>query len=182
VAKTPANRRVEEPVSGIFRESMRLQRDGRGWSQDALARRLSTELGKPIHQSTVGKWETGARRLSLDDAVAIASVLNTPLVHMLAGSYLRGKDVRVKVTPKSPAVMPEEMRKWVRGYSALTWHDFRNFMASVVPEDEEFGPILERLAAAQAASDAAVTQFTQDMVDDEERLLGEQEEKGDSDG
>jgi transcriptional regulator with XRE-family HTH domain len=177
MAKIPANRTNEEQVSAIFRKSMRLQREGRGWSQDALARRLSTELGKEIHQSTVGKWETGARRLTLDDAIAIASVLNTPLVHMLAGSYLRGENVRVKVTPKAPAVMPEEFRKWVRGYSALTWHDFRNFMASVVPEDEEFGPILERLAAGQAASDAAVAQVAQDFIDDEARLEAEQKEE-----
>jgi transcriptional regulator with XRE-family HTH domain len=172
----------ELPVSAIFRESMRQQRDLRGWSQDALARRMTTELGREIHQTTIGKWETGSRRLTLDDAVAIANVLNTPLVHMLAGSYLRGRDVRVKVTPKRQGLMPEEMRQWVRGYKALTWHEAQRFIASLDPDDEEFGPILERLAAAKAASDAAVAQLAQDMVDDEERLLGEQETKEENDG
>ena len=169
----------ELPVSEVFRKSMRLQRDGRGWSQDAMARMLSAALGKEIHQSTIQKWEAGSRRLTLDDAVAIADVLNTPLVHMLAGSYLRGADVRVKLAPTRAALMPQEVRKWVRGYDAPTWHDVRNFMASLVPEDEEFRPILERLAAVQAASDTVVAQLAQDLVDDEARLEAEQKEEND---
>jgi transcriptional regulator with XRE-family HTH domain len=67
-----------------FRENLRRQREGEGWTQGELARRLrdtgATALG---HQTTLARIESGQRAVRLDEAVTLAQVLNTTLDALL---------------------------------------------------------------------------------------------------
>src|SRR4051812_47691159 len=104
----------ELSASNVFAESMRLMRRERGgMSQRALADRLR-EFGLDVHQTTIGKWETGQRRFTLDEALAISLALDVQLVHMLAGSYLRGRNqFAVKIAPGVDSLAPPTMREWL---------------------------------------------------------------------
>jgi transcriptional regulator with XRE-family HTH domain len=141
----------ELSASKVFAQSMRVMREGRGWSQKQLADEL-TKLGYPVHQTTIGKWETGARRLTLDDALVISSALSLQLVHMLSGSYLRGRDVQVKLTPKLHGFVPSTMRNWLRGQQSLPWEDAWRFRTEVSDDERTaFTKLMEERAAASRA-------------------------------
>ncbi|WP_234042549.1 helix-turn-helix domain-containing protein [Streptomyces marianii] len=49
-------------------------RQRRGWDQRALAQRV-TDAGRPMSPSVLGKVETAARRVDVDDLVALAAAL-----------------------------------------------------------------------------------------------------------
>lgn len=63
-----------EPAK-IFGQQLRLVRMRRGWSQQDLVDRLS-QLGFPVDRSAIAKIETGARGVSVDEALAIAVALD----------------------------------------------------------------------------------------------------------
>ena len=69
--------------SEVFVEQMRIQRARKGWTQKQLAARLA-KLGFVVHQTTIGKWEAGERRISLDEALAISVALDVDPAHMVA--------------------------------------------------------------------------------------------------
>jgi transcriptional regulator with XRE-family HTH domain len=156
--------------SEVFAASMKAQRRGRGWTQHQLADRLG-ELGYPVHQTTIGKWETGGRRgITLDDALAISNALDVQLVHMLAGSYLRGRDIRVKIArDERTALHPEQMRRWLGGTEKLPWQNGKRFFMEHMGEEE----VAARLGAAR---DEAAATLVQGLLEDEERT--EQENEG----
>ncbi|WP_353650083.1 helix-turn-helix transcriptional regulator [Nakamurella sp. A5-74] len=61
-----------------FAVNVRSTRDRLDMSQADLAEAVRLR-GHPFHQTTIYKIETGARRVNLSEAVAIAQVLDTPL-------------------------------------------------------------------------------------------------------
>lgn len=156
----------ELTASRVFAESMRLQREGRGWSQRRLAERLN-ELGLDVHQTTVGKWETGKRKFTLDEALAISSALNVQLVHMLAGSYLRGrKPFAVKIAPEVPSLAAPSMLKWLRGLQALPGSDAWRYMTEV--SDEEKLEWIKNRAAIGAQARKAADQWLEQELKEED--------------
>lgn len=60
-------------------------RQGRGWDQPRLAQ-LVTEAGRPMSTSVLGKIESSARRVDVDDLIAIAAALDVPPVQLLPGT------------------------------------------------------------------------------------------------
>lgn len=60
------------------------QRQRRGWDQRHLAERV-TAAGRPMSPSVLGKIESGARRVDVDDLVALASALDVPPGRLLPG-------------------------------------------------------------------------------------------------
>lgn len=122
--------------SEIFVEQMRAQRERRGWSQRQLAERLDT-LGLRVHQTTVGKWESGERGLSLDEALAITAALDLAPVHMISGSYLeaQGRQPAVTLGGEMSAATAREMRQWVRGERPLRGQDERRFRTEIAPDE-----------------------------------------------
>jgi transcriptional regulator with XRE-family HTH domain len=80
--KTQSTIGFEEKLASVVQS----ERERRGWSPAELARRL-TEAGAPMNQTSIWKIENGEprRRIMLDEAVAIARVLNLSLYTMLEG-------------------------------------------------------------------------------------------------
>jgi transcriptional regulator with XRE-family HTH domain len=159
----------ELPVSEVFAQSIRALRKRRGWNQQQLAERL-TKLGHRAHQTTVGKYETGRRRPTLDDAIAIATALDTDLIYMLDGSWLtedeegHRRDVRVRLVNNVPerfagGLLPRDVRRWLRGEQPLPWQDIYRFR-NPVPRDVwlESRQRRDELAAASRAASDAVAQ------------------------
>jgi len=67
----------------IFRRRLLEFRRVRGWSQPDLVRRLAREHDIDWHPTTLSKVEKGDRGITLDEAVAIASVFDVSLDQML---------------------------------------------------------------------------------------------------
>jgi transcriptional regulator with XRE-family HTH domain len=159
---------------------MKVRRRARGWSQRELAERLERELGYPVHQTTVAKWEKpGRRRLALDDALAIASALDVPLVSMLDGTLLHPW-IRVKVVPKRPALHPREVQQWLKAEKTLPWQNARAF--AIALGEEKWWELASNLAAGEADRQRVIEQTTQALREDEERGLARQEKEENDDG
>lgn len=65
-----------------FTRRLREARTRRGWSQAELAKRV-TALGHALDKTALTKLEGGNRKVTLDDAVALAAALDVPLLAML---------------------------------------------------------------------------------------------------
>ncbi len=61
-----------------FRETLRRERESRGWSQAHLAR-LLTARGLTIYPTTVAKIEAGERSARIDEMVAVADIIQVSL-------------------------------------------------------------------------------------------------------
>jgi transcriptional regulator with XRE-family HTH domain len=122
--------------SEVFAEQMRIQRDRRGWTQRQLAARLS-KLGLVVHQTKIGKWESGERRITLDEALAISVALDVSPAHMIAGSYsdeaLRGPTIALSAA--TAPVSARQMRMWVRGQQSLWGQDEKRYYTEVAPDE-----------------------------------------------
>lgn len=72
--------------SAVFARRMREARERADMSQVVLARGITLRLGVTVDQTTVARMERGERGIRLDEAVAIADVLNVPLARLLGDS------------------------------------------------------------------------------------------------
>ncbi|WP_406420894.1 helix-turn-helix domain-containing protein [Streptomyces sp. NBC_00842] len=70
------------PAGAHAAQAVARLRDTRGWDQRELAVRL-TQAGRPASQPTVSRMESGARRIDIDDLVALAAVLGAPASALL---------------------------------------------------------------------------------------------------
>lgn len=69
---------LQQLASETFRDALPTWRDARGITQAELADAMR-EAGFPFHQQTVLKIEQGTRKITLDEAVEISRILDTPL-------------------------------------------------------------------------------------------------------
>jgi transcriptional regulator with XRE-family HTH domain len=122
--------------SDVFVEQMRIQRARKGWTQKQLAARLA-KLGFDVHQTTIGKWEAGERRITLDEALAIAVALDVDPTHMVAGSYSDVPFARpsIALSPKTPPLSARQMRMWVRGQQPVWGQDEKRYYTEVGPDE-----------------------------------------------
>jgi transcriptional regulator with XRE-family HTH domain len=122
--------------SEVFAEQMRVQRARKGWTQKQLAARLAT-LGFGVHHTTVGKWESGERRVTIDEALAISIALDVAPAHMLAGSYSERtvRRPRIALSRKTPAVSARQLRLCIRGQQPLWGQDERRYFSEVAPDE-----------------------------------------------
>lgn len=164
-------------ASEIFAVQMRIQRERKGWTQKQLASRL-VALGFPVHQTTVGKWESGDRRISLDDALAISAALDVSPASMISGAFLPvpPSAAVIALSGETPPVSGLEMRMWVRGQQPLWGQDERRYFTEVPADEWEgmrsagMGSLLQdvqRLVHAWAAGDRRAVDDTIDAIDDE---------------
>ena len=129
--KKPQARRPSE----IFAERVRAVREARRWNQQDLADRLA-EIGAPTDRATVARTETGARGISLDDAITYSVALGSQLIHMVVG--VTGE--RVALAPDLD-VSDVTARRWLRGQLSLEDEhealqgDERTYF-SEIPEEE----------------------------------------------
>ncbi|MFF2331815.1 MULTISPECIES: helix-turn-helix domain-containing protein [unclassified Streptomyces] len=84
------------------------QRQARGWDQRHLAERV-TATGRPMSLSVLGKVEAGARRVDIDDLVAIAAAFDVPPALLLPGS----DDEAAPADPFAEAAQPGAVRRRV---------------------------------------------------------------------
>lgn len=74
-------------ISSAFARQLKYRREDLGLSQAEIARRMTEVAGLPMHQQTVAKIERQQRAVNIEEAFAFASVLEAPLMDMLAGGY-----------------------------------------------------------------------------------------------
>lgn len=78
-----AARRLEiGEAGGRVAAEVTAHRQRRGWDQRTLAERV-TAVGRPMSTSVLGKVESGARRVDIDDLVALAAALEVRLAQLL---------------------------------------------------------------------------------------------------
>ena len=99
----------------VFARRMTDVRKRRTWTQAELARRLA-EVGHVISRIRIAKLETGTTQPTISDLFAIAYVLDTSPLYLLA-PIEREPDVLV-VGGLQPA-SPDEVRAWLRGETGL---------------------------------------------------------------
>ena len=115
--KKPAAKRTKpagaaRSPNGHFRYQLAEARKARGFSQAQLAKRL-TEIGYKMHETSIARIESGERRVSLDDAMAISLALGCQLAQLVAPP---DATARVEITER--AVFPSEhVREWIGGSS-----------------------------------------------------------------
>jgi transcriptional regulator with XRE-family HTH domain len=125
--------KVKAPAtaSEAFGRQVKVARKLLHLSQADLANRLSgLGIDKP-HQTTVARLETGGRRVSVDDALAVAAALGVSPLHLFAASFTQDT---VPVTPKLEAG-PQQMRRWLAGQVQLPSLDEDAFF-ELVPDEE----------------------------------------------
>ena len=143
--------------SEVFAEQMRIQRERKGWTQKQLAARLG-KLGYVVHQTTVGKWETGERRISIDEALVISVALDVSPSYMISGSYLDGTFTGpgIALSARTPPVSARKMLTWLRGQQPLWGQDEKRFHTEVAPDE---------WLAMQRAGVAELLRGVQELVD-----------------
>lgn len=123
--------------SEVFRKRLREVRQIRGWTQKELAEALS-RTGADLNEFTITRMESGKRRVSLDEAVAIAAVLGPSLLHMVVPLEERG---RVDLAPKMPAKVIDA-RAWIRGQRPLRRADEQLFYFQTPPSEADWFPVV----------------------------------------
>jgi transcriptional regulator with XRE-family HTH domain len=106
LSSTESEERKQRP-SQVFAKRLRETREARGFTQTELAQ-LVTGKGQPISKAALLRIERGKRGLSLDEAFALAQVLNVAPAHLLSPP----DDEQVWLTP-SYAVDGTGMRNWL---------------------------------------------------------------------
>lgn len=74
---------MSESTAGTFARRLREERGRAGLSQDDLAKELSARLGVTIYSTAVTKMEACTRSVKIDEAVAIADILQVPLLRLV---------------------------------------------------------------------------------------------------
>lgn len=84
----------------------------RGWDQKRLAQ-LVSEAGRPMSASMVGKIETGARRVDVDDLVALAFALEVSPGRLLLSANRDPEDVPAAADPFDDGAGPGRVKAQV---------------------------------------------------------------------
>jgi transcriptional regulator with XRE-family HTH domain len=77
-----------------FGARVREIRQARGWTQDDLAKRM-TSAGYQMHQTTLTKLENGSRPTSVGEAAALAAIFGIPMPYLFA--TMGAADLRVQL-------------------------------------------------------------------------------------
>jgi transcriptional regulator with XRE-family HTH domain len=119
-------------VSELFVQNMKARRKSAGWSQQQLADRLG-ELGFEITRDALARIESNSTRgknLSLEEALAIACALSTPLTAMMLPT---GGGEGIEPVPGGTVENPWRMFEWLRCTEPLDSDDLHRWQPAVVP-------------------------------------------------
>lgn len=95
--------------SDTFARRAREERERQRMSQAKLAKGMSEELGITIYQTAVTRIEQQTRAIQLDEAVAIARVLNVPLAALLSDRVAEENET---LRQQYLAELAVEMHQW----------------------------------------------------------------------
>ncbi|QNE18081.1 helix-turn-helix transcriptional regulator [Kribbella qitaiheensis] len=95
--------------SDTFARRAREERERQRMSQEKLAKGMSEELGITIYQTAVTRIEQQTRAIQLDEAVAIATVLNVPLAALLSEQSVEENDA---LKQQYLAELAAELHQW----------------------------------------------------------------------
>lgn len=70
---------TETSAEQRFGAQVREAREGRGWSQEALARNLRDTTGIDLHQTAIARLERGERAIRFNEVAAMANLLGLDL-------------------------------------------------------------------------------------------------------
>lgn len=116
--------------SEVFASTMRDVRGRRGWTQEQLEEVL-VALGHPLDRTVIARIESGERKISLDDALAISAALAVAPVHMFT-PRASGEKVALGASLRAPA---GKVRRWVRGEQPISEADDLTFWREVSDEE-----------------------------------------------
>lgn len=100
---------MPERPSEAFARRMKRYRERRSWTQEAIAAELAA-VGWKIDRVQVAKIETGARKVSLDEAIIIAWVLSLPPAFLYLPLGEGDVTLEAEVT-----IDADGARRWVTG-------------------------------------------------------------------
>ncbi len=126
-------------VRSTFASRVRQVREGRGWSQEELARRLG-ELGLRLDPTAITRMERGERSVRVEEAVVLAQALGLPLDELLQPLDEIGL---------------EHVRGLMKRYGSLS--------ATLTRAQEELDDVREQLVEAFAKYPAAAGTFRRSM-------------------
>ena len=117
--------------SEVFRVRVREARRLKGWTQQQLAGALGA-LGVKLDATAITRLESGTRRVSLDDVIAIAAALGVSPLHLFVPL---DNDLSLNVTP-GLALPVLDVRMWVRGQRPLRETDDERLFYAQTPEGD----------------------------------------------
>jgi 8-oxo-dGTP pyrophosphatase MutT (NUDIX family)/transcriptional regulator with XRE-family HTH domain len=121
---------IRQPPA-ILRPAARCRRL-RGWTQADLASALAG-AGVDLGESAVVRMERGIRGVSLDEAIAIATVLGVSPLHMIVPVDDNGAQLAPQIT-----VATTDARAWIRGQRPLTETDEQLYYAQAPASEAEW--------------------------------------------
>ena len=126
---------AQNTPESVFRRRLKEAREEARMSQRDLVQRLDA-IGLSLNQSAIARIERGERHVSLDEAIAIAAVLDAAPIHL----FLPIEGESAHLAPKLK-VQIDRARAWARGQRPLdpTNARFYQFQSPPPPtwEDEE---------------------------------------------
>ncbi len=156
--------------SQVLAEQLPAVRARRQLSAQQLAAAVR-KLGGTLDRAAISKIETGARGVSLDEAVMLAVALDVAPVHLLTS---RDDHEQVSVAP-AVTVPAARARRWVRGLEPLPGRDDKAYRTEVPAS--EWARQGERVREAEAAFETArrrlrVAKARLDALDEESARAG----------
>lgn len=104
------------PPGEVLRANLRRIRQGQRLTYIALSRHL-TDLGRPIHVLGLRRIEIGARRVDVDDLLALACALGVAVVDLLVpGDSADEAEYQVAINAPSTVAVA---RRWISGNAFL---------------------------------------------------------------
>lgn len=107
-------------VGEITRKRIREERERQNLNLAALARRV-TALGRPMNTLAVQRIEAGARRVDVDDLIALALALDIAPIALLAPAGDSG-DETFATADEQPEVPLDQIWPWLRGEQTRNPH------------------------------------------------------------
>lgn len=102
------------PISAIFRERLREARRRKEWTQQDLSEALAA-VGVRLESTVINRLERGSRGVSLDEAFALAAVLNASPLYLLSPPDMR---TDVELAPDL-SVSAGVVQEWIKGRRSL---------------------------------------------------------------
>ncbi len=161
-----------------FRKKIRLEREGRGWSQAQVSQSLKSKGIDNMHSTTVAKIESGEREVKLDEAAAIADLFEMSLDALVARGSTKRRDDEFTFYLRR---LRDNARQRAGQVADLSWSitgDLGDVGLDGVPDDVAnlWQQIQDRAASATHDLDA-VAQDLSDMAEDATEILSRRQRK-----